>query len=103
MWPFSNSSTPSSSKSVAADLTPPPGPSTQAPSPLAQAQTQAFPTQTHTTSAGRMNIPSGNSPISPVVIDTEQDRTSGDKWTDYKAAFEVSSVLLLPIVVSGRY
>lgn len=82
MWPFTSSS--SGSKTVASDLNPPPGPSTQA-------QPQATPpTPTPTQPAyGRLNIPSGNSPISPQVVDVEQDKLSGDRWTDYKAAFEV--------------
>jgi hypothetical protein len=84
MWPFTSSST--SSQTVASDLTPTPGPSTQAvPASLATASTS-----TPTATAGqRLNIPSGNSQITPPSINAEEDKLTGDKWTDYKAAFEV--------------
>lgn len=81
MWPFTSSTTASTSQTVAADLNPTPGPSTQATTtpipPTPQPQ-------------GRLNIPSGNSPISPTVIDVEGDKLTGDKWTDYKAALKVN-------------
>lgn len=80
MWPFTSSSTASTSQTVASDLNPTPGPSTQA------TTTPIPPTpQSH----GRLNIPSGNSPISPINIDAAEDKLTGDKWRDYKAAFEV--------------
>jgi hypothetical protein len=80
MWPFTSSSSASTSQTVATDLNPPAGPSTQATTtpipPTPQPQ-------------GRLNIPSGNSPISPTVINVEGDKLTGDKWTDYKAALKV--------------
>lgn len=93
MWPFtSSSSSPSSSgstsKSVAADLEPPINhntPSTSLPTPPPSAPSvPSIPTA----SGPRLNIPSGNSPISEPseIVD---EKLSGDKWTDYKAALQV--------------
>ena len=79
MWPFT--STPSASQTVASDLNPTPGPSTQAP--------PTTPIPPTPVTQGRLNIPSGNSQITPSSIDAEEDKLTGDKWTDYKAAFEV--------------
>jgi hypothetical protein len=91
MWPFTNS-TASSSQTVATDLNPTPGPSTQA------TTTPIPPTPQN---QGRLNIPSGNSPISPVTIDTAEDKLTGDKWTDYKAAFEVRLPFTHPYECEG--
>ena len=84
MWPFTSSSKASTSQTVAADLNPTPGPSTQA------TTTPIPPTPVNN---GRLNIPSGNSPISPTVINVEGEKLTGDKWTDYKAAFEVRGLI----------
>jgi hypothetical protein len=80
MWPFT--STPASnSKTVASDLNPTPGPSTQAPPTTTIPQTPI--------TQGRLNIPSGNSQISPSTINAEQDKLSGNTWIDFKAALQV--------------
>ena len=87
MWPFtSSSSNSSSSQTVASDLNPPAGPSTQT--------SPTIPIPPTPQTQGRLNIPCGNSPISQREVGVEGDTLTGDKWTDYKAAFEVRALAL---------